>query len=104
MGGAAARGLARVDACADELRLMGVERAEVSILKGRVGGGRGFLSRKVSRACGLPAKEWMWSDVEGRGMGPSVGGHGGSCARSPFSSRGWVGFLERGGGGAIVRW
>ena len=34
-GGAAARSLARVGACADELRLMGVERAEMSILVGR---------------------------------------------------------------------
>ena len=38
MEGAAACSLARVGACADELRLMGVERAEVSTLVGRVGG------------------------------------------------------------------
>jgi hypothetical protein len=32
----------------------------------------------------------------GRGRGPSLGGHGVSCARSPFSNRGWVSFLEGG--------
>ena len=39
VGGAAARNLTRVGGCADELRLMVVERSEVSILVGRVGGG-----------------------------------------------------------------
>ncbi len=61
VGGAAALNLARVGAFADELRLMGVERAEVSTLVGRRGGGRGSLSVKVSRACGPPAIERMWS-------------------------------------------
>jgi len=61
VGGAATCTLARVSACADELRLMGAERAEVSTLVGRVGRGRGSLSRKVSRACGPPAIERMWS-------------------------------------------
>jgi len=61
VGGVAARSLARVGACADELRLMGVERSEVFTLVGRVGEGRGSLSRKVSRACGPPAIERMWS-------------------------------------------
>ncbi len=59
--GAAARSLARVGACAYELRLMGVERVEVSTLVGRVGGGVGSLSMKSSRACGPPIMHQMWS-------------------------------------------
>ena len=51
----------KVGACADELRLMGVERAEVFTLVGRVGEGVGGHSRKVSRTCGHPAMERMWS-------------------------------------------
>ena len=50
MGGAAARSLARVGACADELRLMGVARAEVDTLFGRMGEDGGSLARKASRA------------------------------------------------------
>ena len=61
MEGATACNLARVGACADELRLMGVERAEVSTLVGRVRGGIGSLSKKASRACEPPAMERMWS-------------------------------------------
>jgi hypothetical protein len=58
-GGATACDLVRVGACADELRLMGVERTELFILVGRVGGGVGFLSRKASRACGPLAMQRM---------------------------------------------
>jgi hypothetical protein len=61
LGGVSARNLARVGACADELRLMGVERDELPTEVGRAGGGRGYLSRKVSRACEPPAIERMWS-------------------------------------------
>ena len=57
--GAAARNLARVDACADELRLMGVERDGVPIDVGRAGGSKGSLSRKASRAYGPLAIERM---------------------------------------------
>ena len=46
--GAAARNLARVGACADELRLIGVERDEVPPVVGRAEGGKGSLSRKES--------------------------------------------------------
>ena len=63
MGSVAACSLARVGACADELRLVGVERAEVSTFVGRVGGGVGSLSMKASRACGPPAMERMWSGL-----------------------------------------
>ncbi len=60
--GVAARNLARlVGACADELRLMGVERDEVPTSVGRAKGRKGFLSRKVSRVCWPPAMERMWS-------------------------------------------
>jgi hypothetical protein len=59
--GASACSLARVGACADELRLMGVERAEVSTLVGRVGGGVGSLTMKASRACGPLVMDRMWS-------------------------------------------
>ena len=58
-GGVAALSLARVGACAGEFRLMGAERIEVAVLVGRVGGGRGSLSRMVARACGPPAMERM---------------------------------------------
>jgi hypothetical protein len=54
-----ARVLVRVGACADELRLMGVERAEAFTLVGRVGGGVGSLSKKASRASEPPAMERM---------------------------------------------
>jgi hypothetical protein len=50
-----------------ELRLMGVERAEVCTLVGRVRDGRGSLCKKVSIACGPPAMERMW-----RGLGGMV--------------------------------
>ena len=59
VGGVAARSLVRVGACADELRLMGVGRAEVYTLVWRVEGVVGSLSRKASRACGPLAMEWM---------------------------------------------
>ena len=62
-----ARNLARVGACADELRLMGLERFEVATVVERVGDGRGSLSRKVSSACGPPAIERMWSGPWGDG-------------------------------------
>jgi len=61
VGGASARSLARVCACEDELRLIGVERAKVSTIVRRVGGGGGFLSIKVSRAYGPLAMERVWS-------------------------------------------
>jgi hypothetical protein len=67
VGGVVARSLARVGACADELRLMGVERAEVYTLVGRAGWGRGSLCKKVSRACGSLAMERMWSGHWGDG-------------------------------------
>ena len=50
--GATACSLVRVGACADELRLMGVERAEAFTLVGMVGRGVGSLSKKASRASG----------------------------------------------------
>jgi hypothetical protein len=61
VGGVAARSLARVVTCADELRLMGVERDEELTSVGRAGGGKGSLSRKVSRACEPPVIERMCS-------------------------------------------
>ena len=58
--GVAARSLVRVGACADELRLIGVGRAEVYTLVGRVEGVVGSLySRKASRACRPLAMERM---------------------------------------------
>ena len=65
--GASALNLARVGACADEIRLMGVERDELPTNVGRSGGGRDSLSRKMSRACGPPAMERMWSGPWGDG-------------------------------------
>ena len=59
-GGAAALSLARFGACADELRLVGVERDEVPTGAGRAEGNKGFLSRTSSRTCGPPATERMW--------------------------------------------
>ena len=59
--GATACSLMRFGACADELRLMGVVRAESFTLVERVGGGVGSLSRKASRASGPHAMERMWS-------------------------------------------
>ena len=52
--------LARVSACADELRLMGVERDGEPAGVGRAGGGNGSLARKLSRAWEPPATERMW--------------------------------------------
>ena len=49
----------RVGACADELRLMGVERDEVPTGVGGAGRTESFLSRKFLRACGPPAMERM---------------------------------------------
>ena len=57
MGGAAALSLVRVGACADELRLIGVERDEVPTGLCMAGVDKGSLSRKLSRACGPPAME-----------------------------------------------
>jgi hypothetical protein len=57
--GAAALILARVGACPDELRLMGVERGEVPTEVGRVVWAEGSLSRKASKAYGPPAMERM---------------------------------------------
>ena len=59
VGVATACSLVRVGACADELRLMGVERAEAFTLVAIVGGGVGSLSKKASRASGPPAMERM---------------------------------------------
>ena len=50
VGGAMACSLGRVGASADELRLIGVERAEAFTLVGRIRGGVGSLSKKASRA------------------------------------------------------
>ena len=57
--GAANLSLARIGACADELRFMGVEREEVPAEVGRAGGAEGSLSRKSTRACGPPVMERM---------------------------------------------
>ena len=59
-GDAVARNLARVGACADELRLMGFERDDVLADVGRASGGKGSLARKSSRACLSPAMERVW--------------------------------------------
>ncbi len=59
-GGSAVLSLARVGACADELRLMGGERIEVVILVGRVGGGRGYFIERFREPVGLP----LWSGCE----------------------------------------
>ncbi len=64
--GATACSLARVGACADELRLMGVERAAVSTLVGRVGGGVGSLSRNALKPETLNSKpETLWASCYG---------------------------------------
>ena len=60
-GEAVARLLARVGACAAELRLMGGERYEEPTTVGRAGCGKGSLSKKVPRACGTPTIERMRS-------------------------------------------
>ena len=67
VGGAAALWLARVGTCADELRLMEIERDEVPTGVGRAGADKGFLSRKSSRTCGPPAMERMWRGPWGDG-------------------------------------
>jgi hypothetical protein len=54
-GGATALSLARVGACADQLRLMGVERDEVPTEVGKAGRAEGSLSRKLARDWGPPA-------------------------------------------------
>ena len=54
-----ARGLARVGACADELRLMGVARDEVLAVVGRACSGEGSRASKSSRAWSPPAIETM---------------------------------------------
>ena len=65
-GVATALSLARVGACADELRLMGVERDEVSTEVGRADRAEDFLYKKSLRACGPPAMDRMirgpWGD------------------------------------------
>jgi hypothetical protein len=83
VGGVVARSLARVGACADELRLMGEERAEVYTLAGRVGGGRGSLC-KVSRACGPPALGRMWSGPWGDGANCTTQGVVSGGRRWPY--------------------
>ncbi len=66
--GAAALILARVGACADELRLMGVERGEVHTEVGRAVLAQGSLSRKELRACGSTyVMERMWKGLWGDG-------------------------------------
>ncbi len=60
VGGSAALSLARVGACADELRLMGVEGYDVPTGLSRAGVGKDPLSRKSSRACDPPGVERMW--------------------------------------------
>ena len=57
--GAVALSLARVGACADELRLLGVERDEITTEMDSASGAEGSLSRKSSRACGPPAMKRM---------------------------------------------
>jgi hypothetical protein len=57
--GAAALSLARVGSCADELRLLGVERDEITTEMDSASGAEGSLSRKSSRACGPPAMKRM---------------------------------------------
>ncbi len=56
-GDAVAFSLVRVGACADELRLMGVERDGDPIEVGKASGDEGSMSMKSSRACGPPAME-----------------------------------------------
>ena len=67
VGGVAALSLVRVGACADELRLMGVDRDELPTRVGRSGRGKGSLSKKMSRDCGPPVIERMWSGLWGGG-------------------------------------
>jgi hypothetical protein len=67
VGGAATLRFVRVGACADELRLMGVERDKFSI-----GGCRGerrrcSLASKSSSACAPPSMERMWRGPCGDG-------------------------------------
>ncbi len=61
--GAGALSLARVDACAEELRLMGLERDDVPTEVDRVVRAEGSFSRKSSRAY-RPATRYV-ADVKG---------------------------------------
>ena len=66
MGGAAARSFTRVGACADELRLMGVERDGEPAGVGRAGGGLGSLASKIV--------ECLWTTRYGAYVERSLGG------------------------------
>jgi hypothetical protein len=66
-GGAVALSFVRVGACADELRLMGVERSGLPSDAGGAGGNEGSLTRKSSRACVPPAMNRMWKSPWGSG-------------------------------------
>ena len=59
-GGAVARILARVCACAGELRLMRIDREEVHVNAGIASGGCGSDARNASRAWLPPPMEQMW--------------------------------------------
>ncbi len=59
VGGATACDSVRVGACADELRLMGVERTDLFTLVRRVGGDVASLSKKASRVYGPLVMERM---------------------------------------------
>ena len=58
--GAAALSLARVVACDDEPRFMGVGRGEIPTDVGGAGGDDSSLAMKSSRACVPPAMERKW--------------------------------------------
>jgi hypothetical protein len=64
---AVARILARVGACADELRSMRVEREEVHANMASAGGGYGSDARNASRAWLPPSVERMWMGPRGDG-------------------------------------
>ena len=67
VGSAATFRFARVDACADELRLMGVGRSVVSTGVGKVERGRDSFVRNSSSACVPPAMKRMWRGPYGEG-------------------------------------
>ena len=66
-GCAVARSLAQVGACADEFRLMGVERDEVHTDVGRSSGDEAYLAIKSSRVFAPPVIERMWKGPWGDG-------------------------------------